>query len=217
MSTLEADLRSGPPLPDHPAYDVVPAAAAASLLDVAYTVADTALGRLVLARTERGLLACSYADEETVLDRVAARVSPRVLRAPARLDGVRRELDAYLAGRLRAFTVPVDLSLAGEFGRAVLQRTAALGYGKTTTYAEIARDIGRPGAARAVGNALGANPVCVVVPCHRVLRAGGGLGGYAGGVAVKERLLALERSVWCWASSAYSRCSGPGAAWVRHR
>ncbi|GAC1326390.1 MAG: methylated-DNA--[protein]-cysteine S-methyltransferase [Mycobacteriales bacterium] len=193
MSNLETALRTGPPLPERAAYDLVPAATAAGLLDVAYTVEDTALGRLVLARTERGLLACSYADEDTVLDRVAARVSPRVLRAPARLDDVRRELEAYLAGRLRAFSVPVDLALAGEFGRAVLLRTAELGYGRTTTYAEVARDIGRPGAARAVGNALGANPVCVVVPCHRVLRAGGGLGGYAGGVAVKRRLLALER------------------------
>ncbi|MDQ6648691.1 MAG: methylated-DNA--[protein]-cysteine S-methyltransferase [Actinomycetota bacterium] len=199
MSSIETALRTGPPVargPGHPGADpadgFLAAAAAAGLLDVAYTVEDTAVGRLVLARTERGLLACSYADEETVLERVASRVSPRVLRAPARLDDVRRELDAYLAGRLRAFTVPVDLGLAGEFGRAVLHRTAALGYGQTTTYAELARAIGRPGAARAVGNALGANPVCVVVPCHRVLRAGGGLGGYAGGVAVKARLLALE-------------------------
>lgn len=197
MTDLEHRLRAGPRRAAGTATEppgLSDAALSAGLLDVAYAVSDTPVGRLVLAITVRGLLACSYRDEAEVLDRIAGRVSPRVLRAPARLDGVRRELDEYFAGRLRHFTVSVDLALAGTFGRAVLTRTAALDYGATTTYAEIARGIGRPGAARAVGNALGANPVCVVVPCHRVVRAGGGLGGYAGGTEVKQRLLALENA-----------------------
>lgn len=192
MTTLEADLRRGAPrageLPELAAV-----AAAAGLLDVAYMVADTPVGRLVLATTPAGLVACSYDEPEAVAERLARRVSPRVLRSAAALDGVRRELDQYFAGRRRHFGVQVDLALAGVFGQEVLRATSTVGYGETTTYSAVADRIGRPRAARAVGNALGANPVCVIVPCHRVLRAGGGAGGYAGGVAAKELLLALER------------------------
>ena len=191
MTYLETRLAALPRSPAPPP-DIAARAAAEGLVDVAYTVADSAIGRLVLAVTDRGLVACSYAAEDDVLGRLAARVSPRVLRVPRRLDEVRRQLDDYLAGRRRAFDLPVDLALAGDFGRAVLTATARVPYGRTASYADIAAGAGRPAAVRAVGNALGANPVCVVVPCHRVLRTGGGLGGYAGGVEVKERLLRLE-------------------------
>ena len=191
MTDLETRLFSLPSQ-DAPPVDLTAAATAEGLVDVAYTVEDTVVGRLVLAVTDRGLVSCSYAAEDEVLPRLAARVSPRVLRVPRRLDEVRRQLDDYLAGRRTGFDLPVDLALAGEFGRAVLQATAAVPYGRTASYRDIATRAGRPAAVRAVGNALGANPVCVVVPCHRVLKTGGGLGGYAGGVEVKARLLRLE-------------------------
>jgi methylated-DNA-[protein]-cysteine S-methyltransferase len=116
-----------------------------------------------------------------------------MLEAPARLDDVRRQLDSYFEGRRRSFELPLDWSLVGQFGRRVLHRTARIPYGEVSTYGTIARDIGSPRAARATGNALGANPIPIVVPCRRVLRGGGGLGGYGGGIERKERLLALER------------------------
>jgi len=140
----------------------------------------------------------AYADfhggEEAVVSDLAARLSPRVLEAPARLDDVRRELDEYFAGRRDRFDVPVDLGLAKtDFGRRVLQATARIPFGQTSTYAGVAGGAGNPAAVRAAGTALGRNPVPIVVPCHRVLRTGGGLGGYTGGVHRKELLLALER------------------------
>ena len=170
--------------------------------DVSYAVEDTAVGRLLLAMTAEGRLVTSAyvpdaATESAWLQRVADVVSPRVLRHEARLDGVRRELADYLDGRATGFTVTPDLVLASPFQRAVLTGLAAqVGYGESTTYGALATAIARPGAARAVGSALGANPVCVVVPCHRVLPAGGSVdgdvGGYAGGPAAKALLLALE-------------------------
>ena len=170
--------------------------------DVSYAVEDTAVGRLLLAMTADGRLVTSaYVPDEAAesawLQRVADVVSPRVLRHPSRLDGVRRELADYLAGRATGFSVTPDLVLASAFQRSVLTALATrVGYGAATTYGALAAGIDRPRAARAVGSALGANPVCIVVPCHRVLPAGGSLhgdvGGYAGGPAAKEHLLALE-------------------------
>ncbi|MDQ1626176.1 MAG: methylated-DNA-[protein]-cysteine S-methyltransferase [Actinomycetota bacterium] len=163
------------------------------LRDVAYAVTDTPVGALVLAATDAGLVACSYDDEGAVLDRLARQVSPRVRRQPAQLDAVRRELDAYFDGDASGFTTPVDLSLAAPFTREVLGALASVPYGATTTYGQVAVALGRPRAARAVGNALGANPLCVVLPCHRVVPAGSGIGGYAGGPDAKRLLLDLER------------------------
>lgn len=170
--------------------------------DVSYAVEDTAVGRLLLSMTADGRLVTSAyvpdaAAESAWLQRVADVVSPRVLRHPSRLDTVRRELADYLEGRATGFSVGVDLALASDFQRTVLDGLAAqVGYGASTTYGALAAAISRPGAARAVGAALGANPVCVVVPCHRVLPAGGSVvgdvGGYAGGPAAKEYLLTLE-------------------------
>lgn len=191
---LERALRASAPAGDDPLDldALADDADRAGLLDVAYTVTDAPVGRLVLAAGDRGLLACSYDDEGRVLDRLAKRVSPRILRSARRFDDVRRQLDDYLLGTRTAFSVDVDLRLAPPFGQQVLRAAASIAYGETTTYAEIAAQIGTPAAYRAVGNALGANPICIVVPCHRVLRSGGGLGGYAGGLAVKQSLLDLE-------------------------
>ena len=170
--------------------------------DVSYAVEDTVVGRLLLSMTSDGRLVTSAyvpdaAAEESWLQRVADTVSPRVLRKPARLDAVRRELADFLDGRATGFSVTPDLALASAFQRSVLAGLAAsVGYGASTTYGALAAALDRPGAARAVGSALGANPVCVVVPCHRVLPAGGSVdgdvGGYAGGPAAKAYLLALE-------------------------
>jgi len=170
--------------------------------DISYAVEDTPVGRLLLAVREDGRLVTSAyvpgdAEEAAWLQRLADHVSPRVLRHAKPLDTARRELTAYLSGKVTGFSVPVDLVLASDFQRSVLTGLAArVGYGASTTYGELASTISRPGASRAVGTALGANPVCVFVPCHRVLPAGGSVGGrvggYAGGPAAKEYLLVLE-------------------------
>ena len=171
------------------------AAEAAGLLDVAYTVEPSPLGDLVLAATPRGLIRVAYGGEESldrVLEELARKVSPRVLEAPARLDAVRRELDEYFAGERRDFDVPVDWSLSHGFGRKVLRATARIPYGKVLTYKQVASRAGSPRGSRAAGNALGANRMPIVIPCHRVLHSGGGLGGYTGGLDKKEHLLTLE-------------------------
>jgi methylated-DNA-[protein]-cysteine S-methyltransferase len=174
---------------------LVERALAEGLVDVAYAHADSPVGELLLATSPRGLLTVYYLDrrdEDAVLERIAKRVSPRVLEAPARLDETRRQLDDYFEGRRHDFDLPIDWALVGDFGRRVLGRTAAIPFGKVSTYGEVARDIGSPGAARATGNALGANPMPIVVPCHRVLAAGGALGGYTGGTERKQALLRIE-------------------------
>src|SRR5215210_8283 len=165
------------------------------LVDVAYTSVDSPLGPLVVASTPKGLVRVSYTEfrgEGDVLEELARRVSPRVLEAPARLDGVRRELDEYFEGRRQRFDTPIDWSQLAGFTREVLRATARIGFGEVSSYAGVAEAAGSPRAVRAAGNALGANPMPVVVPCHRVLRTGGALGGYTGGLERKEFLLRLE-------------------------
>jgi methylated-DNA-[protein]-cysteine S-methyltransferase len=168
------------------------AAAVAGLVDVAYRELDSPLGPLLLAATERGLVTIAYDPDDATLARLARLVSPRVLRAPRRLDPASYELDEYFAGRRRDFTVPVDLQLAQGFGRRVLEATARIPFGRTASYADVAARAGSPRGSRAAGNALGANPIPIVVPCHRILRSGGALGGYTGGLDRKRRLLAIE-------------------------
>jgi len=167
-------------------------AAAEGLLDVAYASVDSPLGPLLVAATPRGLVRLAYAPGDEVLEDLARRLSPRVLEAPERLDDARRELDEYFDGRRAEFDLPIDWSLTAGFAGKVLRQTARIGFGQTSTYAEVATRAGSPRAVRAAGNALGANPVPVVVPCHRVLRTGGALGGYTGGTERKEFLLRLE-------------------------
>jgi len=176
--------------------DIAEAAAAADLLDVAYATLDSPVGRLLVARTAVGLARIAYLDgdaEETVLADLADRISPRVLAAPRRLDEPRRELDQYFHGRRQRFDVALDLRLMTDFTRRVLTATAAIPYGSVSTYRDVATEAGSPRASRAAGNALGSNPLPIVLPCHRVLHSGGGLGGYTGGLDRKRTLLAIER------------------------
>ena len=193
---LEARLRQSAPAPQPPTRtsDLAARAAAAGLLDVAYALHDSPVGQLLLAATPAGLVRVAYLDgkAEAWLERLAATVSPRLLHAPAVLDEPRRELDEYFAGRRRHFEVPLDWRLTRGFGRRVLRATAGVPFGELTTYARVAGAAGNPRAYRAAGNALGANPLPIVVPCHRVLASGGGLGGYTGGVERKRTLLQLE-------------------------
>jgi methylated-DNA-[protein]-cysteine S-methyltransferase len=169
-------------------------AAAAGLLDVAYGTMDSPLGELTVIVTPRGLVRLSYPGEGIgeQLQELADRVSPRILAAPERTDEVRRQLDAYFAGRRHAFDVPIDWRLVRGFAGQVLRATARIPFGSVSSYREVASEAGSPNAYRAAGNALGSNPIPIVVPCHRVLHAGGGLGGYTGGVERKRFLLELE-------------------------
>ena len=169
-------------------------AAAEGLLDVAYTTVDSPFGPLLLATTRRGLVRVSlpgYDPGETLED-LAARVSPRVLEAPAQLEQVRRELDLYFEGKLRDFDLPLDWRLSKGFRLRALRAIDRIPYGKTRSYTQIATSAGNERAVRAAGTACGSNPIPIVVPCHRVLRSGGGLGGYGGGLPMKEALLAME-------------------------
>jgi methylated-DNA-[protein]-cysteine S-methyltransferase len=184
-----AALSATPSLPD-----LSQAAARAGLLDVAYAAVDSPVGQLLLAKTPHGLVRLAYLDgaEEAVLEDLAARISPRVLEAPRALDQSRRELDEYFAGRRRRFSIPLDWRLAGGFARRVLKATAKIPYGSVSSYKLVAGAAGSPRASRAAGNALGTNPLPIIVPCHRVLHSGGGLGGYTGGVERKKLLLSVE-------------------------
>ncbi len=169
-------------------------AAADGLLDVAHATYDSPLGPLTVMVTPRGLLRLSYPGEpvEAQLEDTAGRISPRILAAPERTDAVRRQLDEYFAGARQVFDVPIDWRLVRGFAGDVLRATARIPFGGVSTYREVATEAGSPNAYRAAGNALGSNPVPIVVPCHRVLHAGGGLGGYTGGMDRKRYLLRLE-------------------------
>jgi methylated-DNA-[protein]-cysteine S-methyltransferase len=190
--------RAARELPRGPLPDIGDAAAAAGLVDVAYAKLDSPVGTLLLARTPVGLVRLAYvdyADEEAVLAELAAHISPRVLAAPRKLDESRRELEQYFSGRRRQFELPLDWHLTRGFSRRVLQATAAIPYGSVSTYKQVATEAGSPRASRAAGNALGHNPLPIVVPCHRVLHSSGGLGGYTGGLERKRLLLGVEGSL----------------------
>ncbi|MGZ4182897.1 MAG: methylated-DNA--[protein]-cysteine S-methyltransferase [Solirubrobacteraceae bacterium] len=196
-TAIERELRAAAArAADHPLPDLGEAAATAGLLDVAYATLDSPLGTLLLARTDRGLVRLAYVDyegEDEVIAELAGRISPRVLAVPRRLDETRRELDQYFAGSRHQFDVPIDWRLTHGFGRRVLRATARIPYGAVSSYQQVAAAAGSPRGSRAAGNALGANPIPIIVPCHRVLHSGGGLGGYTGGVERKRLLLDVER------------------------
>jgi methylated-DNA-[protein]-cysteine S-methyltransferase len=164
------------------------------ILDVAYRIVDSTVGPLLLAATEQGLVRVAYAreDHDAVLQALADKVSPRILHVPARLDLAARELEEYFSGRRRAFDLPLDWRLSAGFRRIVLTRLPEIGYGHTASYAAVAQLAGNPKAVRAVGSACATNPIPVVVPCHRVVRSDGGMGGYLGGTDAKRTLLTLE-------------------------
>jgi methylated-DNA-[protein]-cysteine S-methyltransferase len=194
LDALERALTDSAPAAEPP--EIAAAAATAGLLDVAYTLHDSPVGELLLAATPRGLVRLAYLDadeqEEVVLEQLATRVSPRILAAPRKLDEPRQELDRYFASALRRFTIPLDWQLTRGFGRRVLEATARIPFGSVSTYREVATEAGSPRGSRAAGNALGANPMPIIVPCHRVLHSTGGLGGYTGGLERKRLLLAIE-------------------------
>jgi methylated-DNA-[protein]-cysteine S-methyltransferase len=164
------------------------------LADIEYAPVESPFGTLYAASTRRGLVRLAFPEEplDEFLERLARRLSPRILAAPASLDPVRRELEEYFSGRRRAFDLTLDWALITPFARRVLRKTAAIPYGGHLSYAEIAAEAGSPRGARAAGNALGSNPIPIVIPCHRVLHSGGGLGGYGGGLDRKRFLLELE-------------------------
>lgn len=169
-------------------------AAEEGLLDLAYTTTDSPFGPLLLAQSKRGLVRVGLPnqDPDALLAELAERVSPRVLEAPAELDEARRELDLYFDGKLDRFELPLDWSLSGGFRLRVLRAINRIPYGQTRSYTEMARKAGNERAVRAAGTACGSNPIPLVVPCHRVLRTGGALGGYGGGLPMKQALLELE-------------------------
>lgn len=183
-----------------PAADLAAALARADeegLVDVAYASADSPIGPLLVAATEAGLVRLAFdgEDDGQVLEELARRVGPRVLKAPPRLDDVRRQLDEYFEGRRDRFEVPLDWRLSAGFRRTVLEALySGVAYGRTVSYLELATMVGNPKASRAVGTAMATNPIPIVVPCHRVLRTGGHLGGYGGGLRTKVKLLELESS-----------------------
>ncbi|HET7177280.1 MAG TPA: methylated-DNA--[protein]-cysteine S-methyltransferase [Solirubrobacterales bacterium] len=169
-------------------------AAAEGLLDVAYATMDSPFGALLLAITPRGLVRLGLPNQDTdnLLEDLATRISPRVLEAPAKLDDVRRQLDLYFDGQLRDFDVPLDWRLTSGFRAKVQHAIARIPYGQTRSYTDLARRAGNERAVRAAGTACGSNPIPIVIPCHRVLRSGGALGGYGGGLPMKQALLELE-------------------------
>jgi methylated-DNA-[protein]-cysteine S-methyltransferase len=166
----------------------------AGLLDVAFRTIDSPVGPLLLAATPLGLVRVAYQREghDAVLQALASKISPRILAAPRRLDEAARQVEEYFAGRRTAFAIALDLRLSAGFRRTVLDHLTAISYGHTESYAEVAAATGHPGAVRAVGSACATNPLPVVVPCHRVVRSDGSLGGYLGGLEVKRTLLELE-------------------------
>ncbi|MGD0386717.1 MAG: methylated-DNA--[protein]-cysteine S-methyltransferase [Solirubrobacteraceae bacterium] len=169
-------------------------AAAEHEADLAYTTTPSPLGELLLVASPRGLAQMHYLDEplELALETLARKRSPRIVESARALDPWRRELDEYFRGARRRFEAQLDWEAMAPFQRAVLGATVAIPYGETSTYTGVATVAGNARAQRAAGNALGANPLAIIIPCHRVLRSGGGFGGYTGGLHRKHYLLELE-------------------------
>jgi methylated-DNA-[protein]-cysteine S-methyltransferase len=169
------------------------AAAEEGLLDVAYDVVESPVGELFVGVSDRGLCVISYeADPYLQVERLARGFGSRVLRSPRPIDPTRRQLDEYFAGKRRRFDLDVDLRLARDFGRTVLEELERVPFGEVTTYGALAAKAGKPRAARAVGTIMNRNPIPIVLPCHRVVGANGSLVGYAGGLERKQTLLRLE-------------------------
>lgn len=166
----------------------------AGLVDVGYTVIDSPIGALLLAATSRGLVRVAFdsEDHDAVLAELAEKISPRVLEADAQLAPIAAQVEEYFAGQRRDFDIPLDRRLSSGFRREVQRQLSEIPYGTTQSYSEVAAAVGQPTAVRAVGTACAQNPIPLVVPCHRVLRSDGSLGGYRGGLPAKQQLLELE-------------------------
>ncbi|MGQ0433984.1 MAG: methylated-DNA--[protein]-cysteine S-methyltransferase [Microthrixaceae bacterium] len=196
--SIEAALRRVSPDPKSAQEATARAIAQADregLVDVAYATTDSPIGPLLLAATSEGLVRLAFEgeDDSAVLEELAARIAPRVVASASRLDAARRELDEYFEGRRDHFDLPLDWRLSSGFRRTVLEHLyAVVRYGQTVSYLQLATMVGNPKASRAVGTAMATNPIPIVVPCHRVLRSGGHLGGYGGGLPAKAKLLELE-------------------------
>ncbi|MFF5493120.1 methylated-DNA--[protein]-cysteine S-methyltransferase [Streptomyces aquilus] len=166
---------------------------------VVWAVVGTDIGPLLLAATHAGLVNVVFHATDPVrdkaLDRLASRLGGEPVEAPGSplLAEPIRQVEAYFAGRRRDFELPLDWSLISGFNRQVLRELAAgVPYGSVVGYGDLAGRVGQPGAAQAVGVAMGSNPLPVVVPCHRVVESDGGIGGFGGGLETKRKLLALE-------------------------
>ena len=169
------------------------AAATLGLIDVGFDIVDSPIGPLFVAASDRGLASISYdAKPEELLEKLARLAGPAVLRSPRSVDTARRELDEYFSRRRRVFDLSLDLRALPQFTVSVLEELARVPYGETTTYGDLARRVGRPTAARAVGTVMNRNRIPIVLPCHRVVGSGGDLIGYAGGLDRKRTLLELE-------------------------
>lgn len=164
------------------------------LIEISYRIVDSPIGRLLLASTEAGLVRVAFETEghERILEALAHKVGPRILKDDRSLDDAARQLDQYFSGTLQEFSLPLDLRLSTEFRRQVQLELGHIAYGQTQSYAQVAEHIGKPKAVQAVGSACATNPLPIVLPCHRVLRTDGSLGGYLGGLGIKTRLLKLE-------------------------
>lgn len=175
----------------------VKAAEKQKLVDVVFARVDSPFGELIIASTPKGVVQLSLYgyDQNETLEGLARKVSPRILESPKRLDPVRKQLDEYFAGKRRSFDVDLDWQLSHGFALRVLKATARIPYGAVSSYREMAEVAGNVRATRAAGNALGGNAIPIIVPCHRVLRTGGGLGGYGGGLPMKEALLKMEGAI----------------------
>jgi methylated-DNA-[protein]-cysteine S-methyltransferase len=194
---IKAAARPDPEAAEAAAERFAARAAEEGLVEVAYARMDSPFGPVTLAATERGLVRInlpSY-DEGRFLAALSVTVSPAILESPARLDAARRQLDEYFDGKLKRFSVPLDWRLIHGFQERVLRATAAIPYGETLSYGEVAAEAGKPRAHRAAGSALGRNPLPLIVPCHRVLQAGGKVGNYGGGPEMKRALLDLEGAI----------------------
>ncbi len=192
---MERATSSPPPSPraaTDAGYASARRAALARLGDVSYALCDSPLGPLVVAATSTGVVCVHYADDDASLGELARGGSGRASHARAHLDDACRELDDYFHGRRSRFDFRIDWVLTGAFQQQVLKATYRIPFGELATYRDVATEAGVPTGSRAAGNALGANPMPIVVPCHRVVRTGGGLGGYTGGLHRKRFLLELE-------------------------
>jgi methylated-DNA-[protein]-cysteine S-methyltransferase len=166
---------------------------------VVWAVVGTRIGPLLLAATREGLVNVVFHADDAVRDKALERLASRLGTQPVQAPGspllaeAIRQVEAYFTGERRDFELPLDWSLISGFNRQVLRELAAgVPYGTVVGYGALAERVGQPGAAQAVGAAMGSNPLPVVVPCHRVVESDGGIGGFGGGLEAKRQLLALE-------------------------